>query len=138
MYQWDTSLETGFEEIDNQHKQWIAALNSIIEAIQQGKGKEEIIKTLDFLVNYTETHFSAEEELMKEFNYADYPLHKRLHEEFKITVDNLNKQMASEGPSDDLTTSVVYSIGDWLRNHIKSDDFRMAVYFKTKANAETL
>jgi hemerythrin len=131
-YQWDTSLETGHAKIDNQHKQLIAALNGIIEASQQGKAKDEIFKTLDFLTGYTVMHFSTEEKLQVQYNYPDYPVHKRYHDEFKVTVGELIKKVQREGPTEEMIALVTGTIGDWLLNHIKGDDFRMAAYVKSR------
>jgi hemerythrin len=132
MYKWDTFLETGNETVDNQHKQCFIALYKLIDAIKNGEGKEEIIKTLNFLKEYVIMHFSAEELLMKENNYMDYSLHKRYHDEYKITVDELLQQLNSEGISWELINNVTFSLNDWLVNHIKSEDFRMAAFIKTK------
>jgi len=131
-YQWDLSLETGHAKIDNQHKQLITALNSIIDASQQGKGKEEIFKTIDFLTGYTIMHFSTEEKLQVEYKYPDYLLHKHYHDEFKGTVGELTKKLINEGPTEELIGIVTTTIGNWLLNHIKGDDFRMAAYIKSK------
>jgi hemerythrin len=134
-YQWDSSLETGHEKIDNQHKQLVAALNNIIEASQQGKGKDEIFKTLDFLTGYTIMHFSTEEKLQVQFDYPDYLIHKRYHDEFKITVGDLTKRLVDEGPTEEMVGLVTTTIGNWLLNHIKGDDFRMAAFVKSKETA---
>jgi len=133
-YQWDPSLETGHAKVDNQHKQLIAALNNIIEASQQGKSKEEIFKTVDFLTGYTVMHFSTEEKLMVQCQYPDYLIHKRYHDEFKETVGGLTKRLVNEGPTEEMIGLVTTTIGNWLLNHIKGDDFRMAAYVKTKGN----
>lgn len=45
--------------------------------MKQGKGKKKIEKTLNFLVDYTVLHFSAEEKLMQQKNYPDYTNHKK-------------------------------------------------------------
>jgi hemerythrin len=132
MYKWDTYLETGNETVDNQHKQCFIALYKLVDAIKQGKGKDEIIKTLNFLNDYVILHFSAEENLMKEYSYMDYSTHKRYHDEFKMTVDELFQQLVNEGTSWELINNVTFSLNDWLINHIKSEDFRMAAYVKTK------
>ena len=131
-YHWDSSLETGYPKVDNQHKQLIAALNEIAEASKTGKGKEEIFKTVDFLTGYTIMHFSDEEKLMEKYEYIDYLYHKRLHDDFKITVGNLTKQLIQEGPTEEMVSVVTTAIGDWLLNHIKGDDFRMAAYVKSR------
>ena len=133
-YQWDSSLETGHEKIDNQHKQLVAALNSIIEASQQGKGSEEIFKTLDFLTGYTIMHFSTEEKLQVQYDYPDYLVHKRYHDEFKVTVTELTKRLTEEGPTEEMIGIVTTAIGSWLLNHIKGDDFRMAAFVKSKGD----
>jgi hemerythrin len=129
-YQWDSSLETGHEKIDNQHKQLIAALNSIIEASAGGKGEAEIFKTLDFLTGYTIMHFSDEEKLQVMYDYPDYLIHKRYHDEFKVTVGELTKRLEKEGPTEEMMNIVTSAVGNWLLNHIKGDDFRMAAYVK--------
>ena len=132
-YEWDTSLETGHEKIDKQHKQLVDTLNSLIRASKEGKDKDEIFKVLEFLTGYTVMHFKTEEDLQLKYDYSDYHIHKQYHEEFKTTVTNFNKRLINEGPSAELVDIVTTAIGDWLVNHIKGDDFRMAAFVKSKA-----
>ena len=136
-YQWDVSLETGHAKIDNQHKQLVAALNDIIEASREGKGQEEIFKTLDFLTGYTVMHFSTEEKLQVQYDYPDYAIHKRYHDDFKGTVGELTERLRKEGPNEEMIGLVTTTIGNWLINHIKGDDFRMAAYVKSKGDPES-
>jgi hemerythrin len=135
-YQWDSNLETGHDKIDNQHKQLIAALNTIIDASQNGKGNDEIFKTLDFLTGYTIMHFGDEEKLQVKYDYPDYLVHKRIHDDFKVTVGELTQRLVKEGPSEGMVGIVTTAVGEWLLNHIKGDDFRMATYVKAKQQAE--
>jgi hemerythrin len=134
-YQWDSSLETGYQKIDNQHKQLVTALNNIIAASKEGKGKDEIFKTLDFLTGYTIMHFSDEEKLMVKYEYADYLVHKGYHDDFKLTVGELTQRLVNEGPTEEMVNVVSTAIGEWLLNHIKGDDFRMAAFVKAKEGA---
>jgi hemerythrin len=131
-YKWDSSLETGYDLIDNQHKQLVSALNKLLEACREGHGKEELAKTLDFMTGYTIKHFADEEKLQIKYQYPDYLTHKQYHDDFKITVKDLAEQLIQEGPTDELVGMVNTSIGDWLLNHIKGDDFRMAAYVKAQ------
>jgi hemerythrin len=137
-YQWDSSLETGHQKIDNQHKQLIAALNSLIDASKNGKGETEIFKTLDFLTGYTIMHFADEEKLQIQYDYPDYLIHKRIHEEFKKTVGDMTMRLREEGPREALVGEVTEAVGAWLLNHIKGDDFRMAAFVKSKEELEPL
>jgi len=138
-YQWDSSLETGYDKVDNQHKQLIAAVNSLMDSSTSGKGDDAVLDTLDFLTGYAIKHFADEEQLQMDYNYSDFLNHKRIHDDFKGTVSELVGRVRNEGPSEKLITEVIHIIGSWLLNHIKGDDFRMAAYVKdadAKATAE--
>ena len=131
-YTWDISLVTGHKIIDDQHKQLFDTLVNLIEASNQGLGKNEIYTTLDFLSEYTIMHFKTEEELQIEYSYPDYPLHKQSHDEFKTTINNQIYTLQKKGPEKELIDIVVQTVGDWLTTHIKGNDIEMAVYLKSK------
>lgn len=131
-FQWDPSLETGHEKIDNQHKQLFSTLNNLIEASKKGKDKEEVFKVMDFLTGYVIMHFKTEEDLQLKYNYPDYDVHKQYHNGFITTVDNLTKQLIEQGPTEQLIKNITMAISSWLINHIKGDDFRMATFVKQK------
>jgi hemerythrin len=131
-YQWDSSLECGYELVDNQHKQLVAAVNNLMEASQSGQGDQAVMQTMDFLTGYTIKHFADEEKLQQQYDYPDYLNHKRLHDEFKVTVKGLTERLIKEGPGPELVNVVSSAIAAWLLNHIKGDDFRMAAYVKAK------
>ena len=131
VYQWDSTLETGYEKVDKQHKQLVETLNSLIMASKEGKDSEEIFKVLDFLTGYTIMHFKTEEDLMIKYDYVDYRTHKSYHDDFKVTVGQLSKRLVDEGPTADMINIVTTAIGEWLLNHIKGDDFRMAAFVQS-------
>ena len=62
----DKSLETGNELIDQQHKELIDRVNKLLESCYMGTEKRTAIQTLNFLLDYTEFHFQAEEKLQEE------------------------------------------------------------------------
>jgi hemerythrin len=131
-YQWDGSLETGHKMIDDQHRQLFTAINELLETCRVGKGKDELSKNLDFLTNYTIKHFFDEEQIQQKYNYTDYTNHKKYHDNFKITVRDLTVRMIMKGPSDELIKELHDKVGEWLINHIKVQDFRLARYIKEK------
>jgi hemerythrin len=131
-YKWDISLVTGHKIIDDQHKQLFDTLVNLVEASEQGSGKDEIYKTLDFLSKYVIMHFKTEEDLQIEYDYPDYPLHKQSHDEFKTTIYNQIHTLQKKGPEKELIDIVVQTIGDWLVTHIKGNDIAMAAYLKSQ------
>ena len=129
-YQWDSSLESGYEKVDNQHKQLVSAVNNLMEASKSGKGDAAVMETLEFLAAYTVKHFSDEEKLQVDYNYPDYLNHKRIHDEFKASVEELTQRVVKEGSTKELIEIVSSTIVSWLLDHIKGDDFRMAAFVK--------
>ena len=136
-YQWDSSLESGYDKVDNQHRQLVTALNNLMEASTSGKGDAAVMQTLDFLTGYAIKHFADEEQLQVDYDYPDYLIHKRIHDEFKGTVGELTGRVIKEGPTEEIIGIVSATIGSWLLNHIRGDDFRMATFVKA-ADAEAL
>ena len=129
-YQWERFLETGNVHIDLQHKQLVAALNDLVGACHAGTGKAELTRTINFLLSYTVKHFQDEEALQIQYGYPDYLRHKQIHKDFTEVALGLAKRLEEEGPTVSLLAEVHSSMGDWLVNHIKGDDFRLAAFIK--------
>ncbi|MDR2392740.1 MAG: hemerythrin family protein [Treponema sp.] len=134
-YRWDSTLETGHEIIDTQHKQLFEAINNLLDTCHGEKGSEELTKKLDFLNTYTIKHFFDEERIQQKYHYPDYPKHKQYHETFKNTVKDLTHRLIWSGPSEELIKEVYSSIGDWLVSHIKIQDFKLAKYIRAQHTA---
>jgi hemerythrin len=130
-YEWTNDLETGNDLIDSQHKELIQAINNLLNACANGKGRDEISTTVDFLSNYTVKHFSEEELLQDKSQYPDYINHKKLHKDFTRVVKDLAEQIKQDGPSLILVGKVNSHIGDWLVNHIKKQDTKVAAHIRT-------
>ena len=131
-YLWDSSLESGYEGVDNQHKQLVTAVNNLMEASLSGKSDRAVLETLEFLTSYAVKHFADEENLQIQYHYPDFLNHKRIHDEFKAVVGDLVQRVGKEGPTEELIEEVSSIVGAWLLNHIKGDDFRMAAFVKAE------
>jgi methyl-accepting chemotaxis protein len=132
-YIWDDSLSIGVPKIDEQHKRLFATANDFIDAIEQGMGKHKLKKMFDFMIQYTATHFSDEEEVQKQYNYPDYENHRRIHEKFKKTVLELAREMHHFGTTESLVKEFKRKVGDWLVTHVKGQDAKIGVYIKNSA-----
>ena len=129
----DEALYTGNELIDNEHKELIDRVNKLVESCENGKEKVTAVKTLDFLMDYTEFHFSDEEKLQQEVGYDKLEQHKGQHEDFKKSVDELRQMLEEEeGPTDAFVQAVNKNISQWLVNHIQGWDKAVAEYIRNK------
>lgn len=129
-YQFTQDLVTGNQLIDDEHKQLIRAINDLLDACSAGKGRMELEKTTQFLIDYTAKHFADEERLQQQTKYPDYMNHKKYHEEFKRVVADLGKKLQQEGPTVVLVGQVNSAIAGWLLNHIKREDVKVAAHVR--------
>jgi len=130
--QWTEDLATGSDEIDSQHKELFRRINVLLDACNQGKGKEEVCRVIGFLDDYVVTHFGEEEEYMLKHGYPGYAEHKAKHLEFTNNYVVLKKQVETEGPGLHTVVATNQLVVDWLRSHIRKVDTRLGAFLKTK------
>jgi len=128
--QWQNNLSVGIEPIDNQHKQWIEYFNNAAEAIAARQSRTQIAKTLGFLIDYTELHFSTEERFMSGSNYAGLQEHKAKHDELRRTLANLVRDFEDEGITSRLAEAIDIFLGNWLIQHIHEIDTKFGAFVR--------
>ena len=128
----DDSLVTGNEMIDTQHKELIARINKLLLLCENEKpAQREAVETLDYLADYTEFHFAAEEKLQEECGYPLLDAHKAQHAKFVKAVDELREMLEEEeGPSEAFVEAVKKNVVDWLLNHIQVWDKQIAEFIR--------
>lgn len=130
--QWRESLAIGIDEIDNQHKQLFEAIDKLFTACSQGKGRQEVSNTIDFLEDYTIKHFTDEENHHIRSSYPERVAHKQIHDKFLKNFQNLKQQFENEGPSIIFVSTINKTVVDWLINHIGQADKAFGEYMKNK------
>lgn len=131
-YAFTPDLETGNMLIDSQHKELINAINKLLDACSQGKGRDQLKDTAAFLLNYTKRHFADEEKLQEQINYADKINHKRYHTEFVKAVNQLVAELDAQGATIVMVGKINTVVAGWLLNHIKTEDVKVAKAAKAK------
>jgi hemerythrin len=128
---WDSSLEVGYELIDNQHKQLFEAICDLIDNCDGAHSGDQLKKSMDFLNSYTIKHFFDEEQIQQKYKYPDFPNHKKLHDDFKEVVKDFSHRLILEGASEKLVDEVRKKIYEWLVNHIKIQDKKVGAHLKS-------
>lgn len=131
-FEWSDDLATGNAEIDSQHKALFAAADALFCSCQVGGERQEVEKTMEFLLQYTIRHFADEEALQVRYDYPGYPAHKQAHADFTELARGLAAKLPQGGPFDDYVSEVYTTIGEWLLNHIRGEDLKMAEYIHGK------
>ena len=135
----DETLVTGNKMIDAQHKELIGKIADLEEACETHRDKATAVKLLNYLADYTDFHFAAEEKLQEEIAYPGLEEHKAKHEEFKHAVEDLHEMLEEEeGPTDAFVKALNETVTDWLFRHIKGFDRSVAEYKNMRQNSENL
>lgn len=133
----DDSLITDNALIDSQHKELIDRINKLLLCCEDGGGKIEAIKMLDYLSDYTDFHFNDEENLQVQIEYPGLEEHKKRHDEFRKAVSELHEMLVEEeGPSDAFVAAVKKNVVDWLYDHIKGYDCSVATFMHLRSNPD--
>ena len=133
--EWDDSLSIGINIIDDQHKMLIQRLNDLSSAVEMMRGEVEIMKTIEFMIDYTDFHFTSEEKHMVEQNYPDLEHQLAQHAEFKNSLKRILEDFEDEGITRQLTTSIDTFLTNWLIKHIKGLDMKFSKFLKDKESA---
>jgi hemerythrin len=129
---WTSDLSVGIELIDGQHKMLIKHLNDLSQALKSGQGPAKIASTLNFLIDYTNFHFTAEEKHMAANGYPELDDHKKMHAGFKATLNNLEEDLVEEGATQSLADSIDTLLVKWLFKHISTIDVMFGKFLKEK------
>jgi hemerythrin len=127
---WSDSLSVQVAEIDQQHKNLIAMINELSEAMKAGKGKEVLEKIVNSLIGYTATHFKTEEKYFARFAYPDTENHQKEHAAFVKKVTDFKNGFEAKKVS--VTVDVLTFLSDWLKNHIMGTDKKYSQFFHEK------
>lgn len=66
-FKWDEALATGHSEIDRQHRELLVLVNELGSA--KADSLNALLRVLDHLMDFAQTHFLMEERLMVEVGY---------------------------------------------------------------------
>jgi len=123
---WKDEYSVGIDSIDQQHKKLVNLINHLQTAIDYSTGEEFERDALDELVDYTKTHFTYEEGLMRDNDYPDFEAHKAQHEAmFKKVAEVLAEY---EKDQDTAMSNAVEYLKNWLINHINGTDKQYSSY----------
>jgi hemerythrin len=121
----DAKLATGLPDIDSQHREWIHRFNEFDAAVEKGQGSDVIFRTLAFLVQYTETHFSHEEDRMEACACPALAENKRAHDQFRRHLDEMLSWLQQTHPTAVEVHVLKQELEDWLTSHISTVDMKL-------------
>lgn len=120
LFTWNDFYSVNIAKIDDQHKNLIAIINELHDAMLQRRSKEVLHHVFEQLVVYTEEHFAYEEELLTRYEFPGYEDHKQAHEYLTAKVRELRKNY--DQGMDIFSMKVMIFLKEWLAKHILGTD----------------
>ena len=125
IFPWSSNLETGIQEIDEQHHQLVDLLNRLAKQYVEGANEVEVTRILDGLADYADYHFRTEEAVWRSGLEGDtwFDSHVDSHGAFFARIQILR---AGQEPFAQRVDSLFAYLTQWLAYHILESDNRMA------------
>ena len=123
LVEWKDEFNLGIEEVDIEHRNLVALINALHEAMLAGASRADIVEGITQIYTLVSTLFDREEAFMRETRYMAYAEHKEDHE---VLLDDLREildqvrsggRYAEERLSDDLQY--------WFSEHFRTHDARL-------------
>ena len=118
-------MATGLPEVDAQHQEWIRRINEFDNAVVNRQGHKAILSALDFLTQYSETHFASEEASMARLKSPALAANRAAHNEFRRKLAEIKGWVNREGASMVEVIALQGTLEDWLVNHICTIDVQL-------------
>ena len=130
IFQWNDSIKVSIKAMDDQHIRLVEMINTLHDAMGQGKGSMVMGGLLADLIDYTKTHFAMEEGLMTTHQYTEYGKHKGEHDKLTGQVIEIQEKFTKGKLA--LSVEVSLFLKDWLIKHIMGTDKLLAAFLNSK------
>lgn len=119
---WKAEYDTGVEEIDLQHRNFMALINRLSSELAACDDEKYRRRLLDELAKYAAFHFTSEENLMLKFAYSGFERQRMLHLEL---MDQLSWRMQSK-----TYEGLFEFLVSWFIHHTVEEDHDIGDYIK--------
>lgn len=125
LFSWSEIYKTGIPEIDEQHKKLVSLANQLHYSIQRNKEFDVIKKTVYEVVDYTQQHFSTEEEYIKKNNPDEFEHHHKQHQDLINRMTHVLKSYSPSKPQ--MAQELLDLLKFWVIQHIRKNDSRYII-----------
>jgi len=120
----------GVEWIDSDHMALGKRVGELAERIRNS-GSEEVKTLLSALLQETQSHFTREEQAMKDCDYTRVEHHKEAHHRLLEFLEFLRDDVGSGQTA--LDEKMIDNLWNWLNAHIATEDRAFAKHIQWQA-----
>jgi hemerythrin-like metal-binding protein len=89
---WSDTVRVGVPEIDEEHRQFVARVNDLNQAIVESEDKATIERLLDLMLMEATHHFWHEQQLLAKWKYPDRAVHAAKHAQLTAELARVMKE----------------------------------------------
>ena len=127
---WTDSMSVGVERIDKEHRTLIDLINLLNSEMIAGKSKDVLETVFTKLIDYTKSHFTYEESILRTHAYPALPTQNKEHVGFTQKVIELQANFKSSKGG--LGAPVLAFLSNWLVTHILKQDMAYKPFLAAK------
>ena len=125
---WSADFSVQSQHIDLQHQKLIAIVNDFNQAVSRGDGAKIAYAILNRLVQYSETHFRDEEQLMQMARFPADQLEAHIKEHEKLTENIFQHCENWHTYGVESFPGIGKFLAEWLLDHILTADMKYSKY----------
>lgn len=126
---WTDDLRTGNALIDDDHRKLFDLVNALCETMAKPQPNDVMGNAMNDLVVYTKAHFGREQAEMQRIQYVASRAHTSEHIKLINQIVELTATLAAGGRIN--VPAVASFLREWLLNHIKTADMKLAKALKS-------
>ena len=127
---WGESFSVGVRDLDEQHKQIVIMVDTLIEMNEAKVDSEIVSDTLTKMTRYAIDHFKKEEHYMLEYGYPEFASQRKQHQEFKRKTVNFCMETMAHKVT--IPTEIFSYLRLWWTNHILQEDMKYKEFFNER------
>jgi len=126
---WTEKFSTGSPVIDEQHRQLIHHLNQfeglLLETNPTAENIATIIRFLEFVEDYADSHFRYEEQCMESYRCPVHIKNLQAHQHFKDLFTRFKARVQKEGFRVEMLAELSQTLKTWIQDHILRVDMEL-------------
>ncbi len=120
------AYKIGIDSVDQEHRFLIGIYNDLVGKIDSGNACDLIDSVVKKLFDYADYHFASEERVMLSTGFPGIDPHRRQHESFVQTLNDLVAERGADKAAD--LNRLVAFVGSWIRGHILVTDKQLGEF----------
>jgi hemerythrin len=125
LFRWYKKYSVNNNELDEHHKKLFRIFNRLYDNCLGHESPECINSIIEALISYSNYHFSAEEEHMRNIGYKEIDKHILEHNDFRQKTLQLQQVADTDVP--ETTKELIIYLKNWLLNHIIIEDKKFSI-----------